>query len=82
MRKFYAMMVVGAVSALAFSTSAFAAVSLTPPTLNVDGYAEGIFSGLTANLADILTVAGIVTGVAVGFGMLKRYIGHRKATRI
>lgn len=68
------------VAALAFAGVAGAAV--TVPAVPVSDYGSALLSSLATAIGQILPYAAAVTAFAIGVGMLKRWLGHRKATRI
>lgn len=70
---------VTALGALAVASSAFA---VTVPTVPVDDYGDAVLSGLSTQLVAIFPYAAAITVFAIGVGMVKRWLGHRKATRI
>jgi hypothetical protein len=74
---------VGAGSLGAFALSAVPAFA-TPvvPTLDVASYGDQLLSSLGTSIAAVFPYAAAVTAFAIGVGMVKRWLGHRKATRI
>jgi hypothetical protein len=71
--------IVGAVAVVAMSVVSSASAALSAPTVNTDPLAQGIFDALTANLAGILTAAGLLAGVFFILRMAKRWFGARSA---
>jgi hypothetical protein len=65
--------------ALALVSSAFA---VTVPDVPVAAYGDSLLSSLASQIAAILPYAAAITAFAIGVGMLKRWLGHRKATRV
>jgi hypothetical protein len=75
------LLVMGAVVALAvFVASVFGTV--TVPTVDVASYGDSLLSAVGTQITAILPYAAAITAFAIGVGMLKRWLGHRKATRI
>ncbi len=55
---------------------------ITQPTIPVDAYG-GELLNLTADaLVQVLPYAAAITAFAIGVGMLRRWLGHRKATTL
>jgi hypothetical protein len=77
-RRFLTFVVVGG-GALAASAPAFA---VSVPAVPVSAYGDSLLSGLVSALTSILPYAAAITAFAIGVGMLKRWLGHRKATRV
>ena len=69
--------VTGAVAAMA--SSAFA---VTVPAIPVDAYGDSLLSGLATAVGDVLPYAAAITAFAIGVGMIRRWLGSRKATRV
>jgi hypothetical protein len=55
---------------------------VTTPNVPVAAYGDSLLSGLVQALTSILPYAAAITAFAIGVGMLKRWLGHRKATRV
>jgi len=72
---------IGAVMAMGvvFVGNAFA---VTVPAIPVDDYGGDLLSGLAGTIADVLPYAAAITAFAIGVGMLRRWLGHRKATQV
>jgi uncharacterized membrane protein len=79
MRKFLVTM---GVSVLAFGVLAANALAVTIPAVPVATYGNSLLSGVVTAITTVLPYAAAVTAFAIGVGMLKRWLGHRKATRI
>ena len=52
------------------------------PAIPVSSYGDSLLSSLATNIGTILPYAAAVTAFAIGVGMLKRWLGHRKATHV
>lgn len=76
--RMYAFAAVAAVG-LVMAVPAFA---VTVPDVPVAAYGNSLLTGLVNALTDILPYAAAITAFAIGVGMLKRWLGHRKATRV
>jgi len=72
-------LVVTALGALVFSSLALA---VTVPAVPVDEYGDSLLTSLAAAIADIFPYAAAITAFAIAVGMVKRWLGHRKATRV
>lgn len=58
------------------------ALAVSVPAVPVSAYGDSLLSGLVAALTAILPYAAAITAFAIGVGMIKRWLGHRKATRV
>jgi len=56
--------------------------AVTVPAVPVSGYANALLTAVADVITDILPYAAAITAFAIGVGMLKRWLGHRKASRI
>jgi hypothetical protein len=65
--------------ALIVSASAFA---VTVPAVPVSDYGDSLLTSLAAAIATIFPYAAAITAFAIAVGMVKRWLGHRKATRV
>jgi hypothetical protein len=75
--------VVGGTSVLAFALAAVPALATpTVPTLDVASYGDSLLSSLGTSIQAVFPYAAAVTAFAIGVGMVKRWLGHRKATAI
>ena len=79
LRAFVIMVAVAAVVALVF---AFPAMAVTVPTIPVAAYGGSLLSSLATAIGTIFPYAAAITAFAIGVGMVKRWLGHRKATRV
>jgi hypothetical protein len=52
------------------------------PAIPVGAYGDSLLSSLATNIGTILPYAAAITAFAIGVGMLKRWLGHRKATSV
>jgi len=59
-----------------------AAFAVTVPAIPVSEYGGDLLSGLAGTIADVLPYAAAITAFAIGVGMLRRWLGHRKATQV
>lgn len=79
MRKF--MLSLAAVSMLAlFAVSS--ALAVTVPAVPVSDYGDSLLSSLADAISTIFPYAAAITAFAIAVGMVKRWLGHRKATRV
>jgi hypothetical protein len=58
------------------------ASAVTVPTVPVSGYGNSLLDGLVSALTAILPYAAAITAFAIGVGMLKRWLGHKKANHV
>lgn len=79
LKRFGLTLAVVALSVAVFATSAFA---VTVPDVPVDAYGNTLLSGLASAIADVLPYAAAITAFAIGVGMIRRWLGSRKATRV
>lgn len=79
MKRFAIMLGVTSLTMLVFATSALA---VTVPNIPVSAYGSSLLTGLADAITDVLPYAAAITAFAIGVGMLKRWLGHRKATRV
>lgn len=72
------------VAALAITAAVFVgdALAVTTPAIPVSTYGNSLLDGLVDALTAVLPYAAAITAFAIGVGMLKRWLGHRKATRV
>lgn len=74
---------VGAISALFMvAVSSALAVPPTVPAVPVSDYGDSLLTSLAAAIGQIFPYAAAITAFAIGVGMVKRWLGHRKATRV
>jgi hypothetical protein len=77
-------MIVGA-SMSAFMLAAAGSALAVPPTVPavpVSDYGDGLLTSLGTAIGQVFPYAAAITAFAIGVGMVKRWLGHRKATRI
>lgn len=58
------------------------ALAVTTPDVPVSDYGDALLAGLVQALTNIFPYAAAITAFAIGVGMVKRWLGHRKATRV
>jgi len=58
------------------------ALAVTVPDVPVSSYGSSLLTGLVNAITDVLPYAAAVTAFAIGVGMLRRWLGHRKATQV
>lgn len=78
-RRFFMLLPVVAVGALVFASTALA---VTVPAVPVSSYGSALLTSLADAIADIFPYAAAITAFAIAVGMVKRWLGHRKATRV
>lgn len=77
--KFLLTLSVVALGALVASASALA---VTVPAVPVSDYGDSLLSSLATAIGTIFPYAAAITAFAIAVGMVKRWLGHRKATRV
>jgi hypothetical protein len=75
------LLTLGAVAALS-AVFVGDALAVTTPAVPVGAYGNSLLDGLVDALTSILPYAAAITAFAIGVGMLKRWLGHRKATKV
>jgi len=71
-----------AAAALGALVVASSALAVTIPDVPVEDYGDSLLAGLVQALTAIFPYAAAITAFAIGVGMVKRWLGHRKATRV
>jgi hypothetical protein len=79
MKRFGITLVVVAGAVASMATSAFA---VTVPAIPVNAYGDSLLSGLATAVTDVLPYAAAITAFAIGVGMIRRWLGSKKATRV
>jgi hypothetical protein len=79
LKRFGITLAVVALSAFALASSALA---VTVPDVPVDAYGDTLLSGLASAIGDVLPYAAAITAFAIGVGMIRRWLGSKKATRV
>jgi hypothetical protein len=79
LRKFGISLVGASVAVMVFAVNAFA---VTVPAIPVDDYGDALLSGLATAVTSVLPYAAAVTAFAIGVGMIRRWLGARKATSV
>lgn len=73
------MVAVVALVALAVVPAAFAQ---SVPAIPVSDYGDALLSSLATAIGAIFPYAAAITAFAIGVAMVKRWLGHRKATSV
>lgn len=79
MKRLSLMVATTALLALVVASSAFA---VTVPAVPVSTYGSTLLTELADAITAILPYAAAITAFAIGVGMLRRWLGHRKATSV
>jgi hypothetical protein len=77
--RFLLLLAVCSALVLAFASSALA---VTVPAVPVSDYGDSLLTSLAAAIGTIFPYAAAITAFAIGVGMVKRWLGHRKATKV
>lgn len=80
MKKYAVTLGVMAFGALVFA--GIAGATVTVPAVPVSSYGDSLLSALGTQITAIVPYAAGITAFAIGVGMLKRWLGHRKATKV
>jgi hypothetical protein len=73
---------VGLTTAFALALAGVASAAPVVPAVPVSGYGDALLTSLAAAIGTIFPYAAAITAFAIGVGMVKRWLGHRKATRV
>ncbi len=79
MKRFSLILSAVALVALMVALPAFA---VTVPAVPVSAYGQTLLTELADAITAILPYAAAITAFAIGVGMLRRWLGHRKATSV
>jgi hypothetical protein len=79
MRKLTLSLTVVAIGALLVVPAAFA---VTVPAVPVSDYGSSLLSSLATAIGQIFPYAAAITAFAIGVSMVRRWLGHRKATSV
>ena len=79
MKKLLTMIGLASLGVLVFATSAFA---VTVPAVPVSDYGDSLLTSLAAAIGQIFPYAAAITAFAIGVSMVRRWLGHRKATKV
>ena len=58
------------------------AAAVTVPAVPVASYGDSLLSSLATAIGTIFPYAAAITAFAIAVGMVKRWLGHRKATKV
>lgn len=76
------LIMLAAVAAFALLIVGDAMASVTVPAVPVSSYGDQLLTSLGTAITAIFPYAAGITAFAIGVGMVKRWLGHRKATRV
>lgn len=74
--------ILGAAALMALMVVSVAGATVTVPAVPVAQYGDGLLSSLSTAIGQIFPYAAAITAFAIAVGMVKRWLGHRKATRV
>jgi hypothetical protein len=69
-------------SALVLVGTAGAATPITVPTVPVSDYGDALLTGLASAVSNVFPYAAAITAFAIGVGLVRRWLGAKKATRV
>jgi hypothetical protein len=81
MRKYIGALGAAALGALLIVPAALA-VPPTIPAVPVAGYGDTLLSSLGTAVGDVFPYAAAITAFAIGVGLVRRWLGARKATKV
>jgi hypothetical protein len=58
------------------------AFAVTVPAIPVAAYGSALLTGLADAVTDVLPYAAAITAFAIGVGLIKRWLGSKKATNV
>lgn len=58
------------------------ALAVTVPNIPVATYGSALLAGLADAVTDVLPYAAAITAFAIGVGLIRRWLGAKKATRV
>lgn len=72
------------VAAFVFAVSAVPAFATAPtvPAIPVSSYGDSLLSGLGTAVTAVFPYAAAITAFAIGVGLVRRWLGAKKATRV
>lgn len=76
------LLLLAAVAAFALLIVGDAMATVTVPAVPVSSYGDQLLTSLGTAITAIFPYAAGITAFAIGVGMVKRWLGHRKATRV
>jgi hypothetical protein len=73
----------GTIGTLALTVAGTAgATGPTVPTVPVSSYGDALLTGLGSAVSDVFPYAAAITAFAIGVGLVRRWLGAKKATRV
>lgn len=79
MKRFFMTLSLVSLAAIVFVQSALA---VTVPNIPVATYGSALLDGLADAVTDVLPYAAAITAFAIGVGLIRRWLGAKKATRV
>lgn len=70
------------VMVFAFAVLAGNALAVTTPSIPVSTYGDSLLSGLSSAVTAVFPYAAAITAFAIGVGLVRRWLGAKKATRV
>lgn len=81
-RKYRLALTVAVVGALTAVFAGAASATPTVPAIPVSSYGDSLLSGLGTAVVAVFPYAAAITVFAIGVGLVRRWLGHKRATRI
>jgi hypothetical protein len=60
----------------------FHALFVTVPSIPVSDYGDSLLTSLASAIGQVFPYAAAITAFAIGVSMVRRWLGHRKATSV
>jgi hypothetical protein len=76
------LLALAAVSALAVVVVGTAGAVPTIPAVPVSGYGDQLLTSLGSAVASVFPYAAAITAFAIGVGLVRRWLGAKKATKV
>jgi len=58
------------------------AMAVTVPSIPVGAYGSALLAGLASAVTDVFPYAAAITAFAIGVGLIRRWLGAKKATSV
>lgn len=74
--------ILGLTALVALSVVGLAAAAPVVPAVPVSSYGDSLLSSLGTAVGQVFPYAAAVTAFAIGVGLVKRWLGSKKATKV
>lgn len=72
----------GFTSLLMLAGASVAGATVTVPAVPVASYGDALLTGLASAVTAVFPYAAAITAFAIGVGLVRRWLGHKRATRV